>query len=510
MGSSGFQFNRLTHYVFFLSVLVPYLIVAGFRFPFFGFSLSFVLLLSFIYFSREKRSREVTIFYFLSLIFSFFIVYRSDFPLTLFNISAVIWFGSLMSMPSFNFGLFHVVVAPFYLLVQSISATGLFSLMPFSKNKSIFGKTMDNMSKILFSLIISLIILLLTVPLLSFSNPIFSNLVSYVTSFFDLTKLVDILFSPLNFIRVVMFGFLFVFLPRVIFFARQADSGGVILIKRVKDVLVLPSLLMVLLLTVFIITQLQLYFASAQSLAEMAITNSQATREVFGHLSVVALIIFLLAYNSPTKRINRYLIIQAFFLAFVALKSDWDYIDKFGLTEKRLYGLAVVGWIVGLMIVLGWKILSKNRVNISYIAILFSGLVLMLVNIANFDYLIYHVNSARTGEGKDYYYLSYLSSDARSYKDHLENLQSLVENNPNEYKYIDAGRVLVSNITDLQYKYAVDFDLREFNISEYLEYLSVKDVETQRYYSEVFVVSPVLEEIKVRVQPSLPSPVLVQ
>jgi hypothetical protein len=110
----------------------------------------------------------------------------------------------------------------------------------------------------------------------------------------------------------------------------------------------------------------------------------------------------------------------------MAYKSVFEYIDAWGLTHKRLYGLTFATWIAGIFVL--FFIYYKNGDAISRFVrrtVIFSALLLILINILNFDYLIYHFGKANTGQGIDYTYLSTLSPDSLSYKEQFVKLEEV-------------------------------------------------------------------------------------
>ena len=115
----------------------------------------------------------------------------------------------------------------------------------------------------------------------------------------------------------------------------------------------------------------------------MDYSNSMQTNEVFAQLSIVALVIFGLVYNDKSRKesakISTYvLLIQAVFLTFVALKSVFDYSTTWGFTQKRLYGYAVILWILGLLISFTYKYV-KEVSNTFFIktSIIYSAFILL-------------------------------------------------------------------------------------------------------------------------------------
>jgi hypothetical protein len=146
---------------------------------------------------------------------------------------------------------------------------------------------------------------------------------------------------------------------------------------------------------------------------------------------------------------------------------------NWGLTYKRLWGLTGVFWMFGLIgsfLYYHQKRLDKSA--FVKMTIILSCLTLLAVNIANFDYLIYHYGKANTAQGVDYDYLSRLSSDSLSYTTQIKNLNQLSTDGGavNKFRYAFVDR----KIKYLQNKYS-KIDLRTFNLSEYRQYLEIQN-----------------------------------
>ena len=110
----------------------------------------------------------------------------------------------------------------------------------------------------------------------------------------------------------------------------------------------------------------------------------------------------------------------------MAYKSVAEYINAWGLTYKRLYGLTFATWTTGIFVLFFNNYRQKNIAMVFVKnTIIFSGVMLLLVNVLNFDYLIYHLGKTETGQGTDYTYLSTLSSDSLSYKEQFMKLEEV-------------------------------------------------------------------------------------
>jgi hypothetical protein len=208
---------------------------------------------------------------------------------------------------------------------------------------------------------------------------------------------------------------------------------------------------------------------------------------VFGQLSVVAVVVFVLIYNSDLKRklsreLNWFLGVEGVFLTLMAYKSVFEYVGAHGLTYKRLYGILIAMLVTGVFIL--YKNYIKNTANnFARQVIIFSASMLLIVNIVNFDFLIYHYNKPSVGREVDYRYLSTLSADSLSYEEQFELLEGFTFNENNEnftgsYNN-DNPLILLHNIESLQKKYS-DFDLREFNLLDYIQYKRIKNVDTSK------------------------------
>lgn len=78
-------------------------------------------------------------------------------------------------------------------------------------------------------------------------------------------------------------------------------------------------------------------------------------------------------------------------------------------------------------------------------ALLWSSFTLLAINILNFDYIIYHYAKSTTHEGIDHFYLSRLSTDARSYREHIQLLISEIKGNDEvDFRKVQAAWTLLN------------------------------------------------------------------
>jgi hypothetical protein len=179
--------------------------------------------------------------------------------------------------------------------------------------------------------------------------------------------------------------------------------------------------------------------------------------------------------------LNWILGISGIFLSLMAYKSVFEYINAWGLTSKRLYGLTFATWVLGIFILFfkNYKIQNPNSWFLQK-TIIFSGIILILVNIFNFDYIIYHFAKSKTGQGTDYNYLLKLSADSLSYKEQYILLDGAYANSYPYESYDNTNSlVFLNKIRNLQQKYS-KFDFRDFNLLDYLQYKEIRLIDTEK------------------------------
>lgn len=338
-----------------------------------------------------------------------------------------------------------------------------------------------SLAKHIPSLLISIIILLLIVPLLSSANPLFNSLIKSILDF-DFLKKFFTEDLALNLTKLFVFVVLLYLLPRAYEVSKKKTNipHNDIETSLYNLVYTLPKVVVITVLSVFFVTQFQLYFSNMETLQALGFTNSEYAREVFGQLSVVTLIVFLLLFfdrtkNKSSKVTTLILLVQMLFLSAMAWKSVHDYTSNWGYTSKRLYGYSVVYWLFALLLVFVWVYMRRKSYEVFLQhAVTITGIVLLLINVLNFDKLIYHKSQSVTHHGTDYLYLSNLSTDSESLMQQLTVLKE-IKNDPKSSLYVN------DMINSQEFKAAYLKDKYEstgwqaFNLSEYREYLSIKD-----------------------------------
>ena len=485
--------RTISIFCIFLSALYAYSLVSvrSFYFPTTGLALIFTTLSAAVFLLKKQKTFYDRILFVITTILSLCIIFRANEFLTFLNIISILYFGSLLIMNSKereSVPLYQLFILPPLNVFRFLGGENIFKLEIKDYSRSISSKKIQDIS---LSLIITGGIFIVIVPLLASANPIFQKLVEDIAKSLNVFTFITTFLGPLfvpYVLRLLLFVFFAIWIPRIFTAIVQTVKHD----HKIVDInlpLLLPKILTGLLLLIFFITQIQLYFSSAETLKAMGMMNREYAREVFAQLSVVSFIIFVLLYadrgTSKLNRITSYILTaEIIFLNCIAFKSVYDYTVRFGFTHKRLWGYTSVIWLFGTVILYLYsykKILLRNDFvrNI----IVFSGVLLIGVNIANFDYLIFHVSRSRTGEGVDHNYLvNNVSADAIGYKQHLGEIMEVLKNNHITYRDTEAAYIIVRQIWLLQNKYsAKNIDWRHFNVSEYLEYKEIKNIDTEKY-----------------------------
>ena len=454
-------------------------------FPFLGLSISLIFLIVLAYSIKTNKTPLTKALAVLLLLLSVSFTIRSEPSVLFLNLIAICYLGSIFLITNTKDDFkdtLAVLFAPLTLVLGSLITPSDYRL-EFEKpsSKEARQKSLVNSTLIGVTTIVILAIILL---LLASANPLFKKILTDILTIFGLAdvKLGEAVFQWI--MRAVFFVLLALVIPRIASLTnnkthRQAANLGLNM--------AFPKIVVAVVLAVFFVTQLKLYFASANALTNLGYTYSRYTNEVFAQLSAVAAVVLAVLYLETGKTRNNKILslvlsIEGVFLTFMAFKSDFDYIEAWGLTYKRLYGLFVATWILGIFILYMHKFIKKRARYIFFIqSLFFTGTMLILVNLVNFDYLIYHMRKPSTGQGVDYEYLSRLNPDSLAYK---ELLMKITYNNtttptPQEKQLAsDNGlNVLLYKIERLQEKYQ-SLDIREFNLLEYLQYEQIKEINT--------------------------------
>jgi len=482
--STRLSVKRLAYFLpLLISVFAPLLSITTSGFAYLGIAISVSGLASMIYLVRKDKSWYDMALFISILLLSLFIVLRTN-PLLIFlNITATFFLGSTLAGRSKTFAFLNSLVLPLRLLFDTIKQKPNYDQYSGLKISSRIKQLLSSFDHLL-SIAITIALLLIIIPILASANPFFDTLVQNVISSLHIGSILDYLFGDtitLHIARFIFFLMLFALLPRLYSFINNNEAVSAISFPLSKLRLFLPKICVAFVIAVFFFAQIQLYTASSEVLQEMGYTNSQQAREVFGQLAVVSIIIFFLIYNDNEKkkrdRILSYILLtEGLFLTGMAFKSVFDYSSLFGFTLKRLYGFAGVLWIVVAYLSFGY-VYYKNIKKSLFVQgiILWTAALLIGINAANFDYLVAHVRPPHLGNGTDYQYIAFnTSTDAQAYKIIVDNLYRKNKDNLNNYHY--PLNFMIYRINNLRNKYSNDFDIRTFNLSEYQEYLRIKDM----------------------------------
>lgn len=445
----------------FLSAVATYFLVTPNYFPYLGVTLILLFMTGLSFFSQPSNSLKTWSYALICSLLALFISLRSNDLLVFLDFVGALFFGSLLVNRYHHLNNLFTAAMNLPGVVQKIYQSPLPALK-LSKVKS----------ELIAGIFISFIVLIVILPAFASANPIFSQWLRAIIPQF--TEQLSV-----NITRIIFWAFLLWFLPKII----SASSYAVRGLETTNTLRItwwLPKIIVTLVILLFFISQFQLYTLDSAALADLGLSHSERTREVFGQLIWVALITFgLLIVDLKPRRfrwLNYILIAEAIVLILMALQSDLSYISAWGLTQKRLYGLSLVVWltgIYGLIVAVGFNRYLRNR--LTECLVIFTGIVLVLVNFMNFDYLIAHTWVAHTGQGTDYAYLTRLSSDALVSRELYQYTTSTLMNSPAYALNPELHYALIRFTSKLHYlkeKYS-KLDPRNFHLSEYRDYLTI-------------------------------------
>jgi len=468
--------NKVWYYTTAFAILTPLIFVTftG-HFPYLGVGIVLILLNLLVFFTKGNRTKLDTLLVTLGLILSSFVFLRSAEFITFINILAVFILGAILALPTKlqqNLGFIDIFMAPVMAVYESLSRNN-----PYKPGKLNYkNKARGRFYEIAFSILVSVILILLIVPLLASVNPIFKSLVEDLIP--NLTWFEEIRFGEWL-IRIIFSILFYIFLPRLIARANSLAEAKENLPELKNLSLIIPKIAVTIVLMIFFVTQIQFYMASETFLTEMGYTLSKHAREVFGQLTIVAGIVLALVYNdkkrgSAHKMLTLILLIQGVFLALMALSSVYAYSSAWGFTHKRLWGYTGVFYVLGVIGLFVYKyfVNLKDSDFVKQILV-FSAVALIWVNVANFDYLIFNYKKAATEQGIDYAYLVRLSADCQCFDELLIqiNSENILKDPDNNYPNLNYSLYEIEHKVDrLNTKYS-NLDIRTFNISEYRQFL---------------------------------------
>ncbi len=487
--------KALLTYIIFVCLLIPLLLVPQTQFPFLGISIVAVILAFTIYAFKANKLRFDSFLVFSLSIISVFFVVRANPVVEFINIITLVVLLALLAInnsgPSFS-GFINVLASPIYVFLNTlVSENKISRIIRGTRAGSSFTKSKEVL-EYAGALAITLLVLFIIIPLLSSANPIFSDLVVNFTKMFKFD--LNILFIA----RLILFTIALYFVPKLISHVEnETDKFSSDFRQPAIKGMFIPKLIVSLILTVFLITHFELYFGSPELLQTFGYSYSKLTNEVFAQLIIVCFIVYLLIYNDnsadkKSKILTGILISQAILLNLFALKSDIDYINQWGFTTKRLFGLVGVTLVFGVFLIYvlkskyGWNTSSYIKYNIVFLTI-----IIVTINLLNFDRIIYKNSSSTHATKVDHLYLSTLSTDTMHLYEHFNYLRFEFKTGNRDPLIVGAYANEVQKIEKLQSKYKDFSAWQSFNLSEYLAYTTIKDVnatvflrQIDRYYQD--------------------------
>lgn len=321
------------------------------------------------------------------------------------------------------------------------------------------------------SIVLTMVIALVLIRVFSSANPIFSYISSWITeklTTFELRK--DLGYWLW---RLVMFVIIGIFFNRL--GGKTQKPFNPASFVNADFPLLLPKIATALLCTAFIVTHGLMLVNPQAVLSKIGVTHSQTTREIFGQMALASFIsLGLITLRRDQKRASNVLSLALLMcvvvLTTIGLQSDYQYIAQFGLTHKRLYGLASVGWLYAVSsLVLYWLnkggefVVTRGAVGITIA-------VLLLINLVNFDGLIATYSPRITQEGTDYSYLAYnLSADAGPMWEHYMEVKKQYLTGDADGNYEPLSAMLYRLPPGKKENYRFYYD-GSFNLANYLLY----------------------------------------
>ncbi len=331
------------------------------------------------------------------------------------------------------------------------------------------------------SILLTIVIALVLIRVFSSANPIFSYISSWITdklTTFELRK--DLGYWLW---RLVMFVIIGIFFNRL--GGKTQKPFNPASFVNADFPLLLPKIATALLCTAFIVTHGLLLINPQAVLSRIGVTHSQTTREIFGQMALASFIsLGLITLRRDQKRASNVLSLALLMcvvvLTTIGLQSDYQYIAQFGLTHKRLYGLASVLWLFAVSgLVFYWLKRGGEYVVTRGVVGITIG-VLSLINLVNFDGLIATYSPRITKQDTDYNYLAYnLSPDAGTlWQQYQSAKQKYLENNSNENLMPLAPMLykLPPGLSDEnRFYYDGSFNLSNFRLYTNAQSLPIKD-----------------------------------
>lgn len=498
--------KKLPNWLIFLVIgtLWSLLIVTPDFFPSTGIFISTLLLAAIIWRVKHHDWLLYDLLWLQVVLFlSLFLVLRSNPLLTFFNTIGLIYALSFYSLPpplpvtSKRGLLFITLLAPLEILIHGLHTKNKYpyrwkkslkiAVILWQKQKKIWDFLRQ--PGLLPGVIISIVFLIILLPILSSVNPIFADYINVFIDFFSPWNLIlsffDLMAWFMSLSTILRFWFIvwcLFWLPHYFSLLKDLSLKSTNHKSEISEkstaqipnlTWTLPKAIVGLLLLIFFVSQFQLYFWAQ----DLGYSQSEQVNEIFAQLSIVSALVFLLIYfddfQTKFQRISSItLIAQGLFLLLMALISDLQYIEGYGLTFRRLYGMAIIILLVGLYILL-ISSLKRSRPAFWFIkrAPLWTLTVLIGINICNFDWLIVHYNRYYGPQDQPVaLFMTNVSTDSGALQWLEEELRKL----PPSLQRRKALDELEPKIKKLEKKYDNGWDFRSFNFSQYYSWQQLK------------------------------------
>ena len=237
---------------------------------------------------------------------------------------------------------------------------------------------------------------------------------------------------------------------------KMAENTSVFKFKKWTEVNIAVAILEVL-IAIFCLIQIRYFFAGPEEFRKLGIVFSEYTRNGYNQMILAS----ILAYGIITVlKINSFLswgmVSEILILIVSATKRNFIYQSVYGFTEIRLLGFFLSGWLVAMVLIVGYQMLKNKSDDWQMRAIiLLSALTIVTLDIFNIDGTIVKTKPASYDWGIDYQYMANLSDDGYlGYDKILTELEARISNN--KFENLDQVNESILLTNNLKWKYEKD------------------------------------------------------
>jgi Domain of unknown function (DUF4173) len=482
---------KLRQIILVIAIALPLLSVNEYYFNFVGVGVSGIILAIFTFLSKKTKATFDYILTAAAVLMATNLFLKSNPIVIFFSFIAYIYTFSWLTtaIPNSKFGKILYFFVPYFLNFGKIIDTpDTLPKLGYINRLNIFQTQttdpLDNPNETKefranfywVNILVTVVVLCIIIPLLSYSNPYFGKIVNEITT--NLYNTFKDILSFWTVIRITIGLSLYWFLPRLFCYLNTHFAVEKDAVNSTEFDLNIPKIATITTILAFFVAQVQTYLNPAL----LQNNTGKTVNEIFFHLSVVCLIVFLLLCISLkakvlTKITSWILLIQATVLSIIATNSDWTYITNWGLTHKRLYGLALIAWVFGAIAIFGFKSIRNSHLTQSLVILVV--VVFGVTNLINLDYLIYQ-NPPRESTGIEKNYISAMSLDSGSlyaeYTKQLPTVELAQKQNGFQNDCAEPSWFITntSQIRYLQQKYSKS-QVLSWNWAEYTNWQQIKD-----------------------------------